>query len=413
MSIRYQDLAASEPPRSFGAVVVEHLAPAGRNIGLDTARGVALFGMIATHIVPLVNPDGSATTASLFAGRASALFAVIAGFSIVLATRRTLESPKRARGWAAAATGLVVRGLLIALFGLILGTFTTHIAVILVNYGFMFVFATLFLRAGPRTLGTLATLWFLITPQLSFWLRDHFGLIQQLGVPHIGWLSDPVLLAQAVTLTGYYPVLQWMGYVLLGMALAHVRWSSVGACWGALLGGAGLALAARTLSNLLITPGRDALAISSNSNVPPQTLNAALISGTFGVTPTDTPWWLLVSAPHTGTTLDLLHTSGTAIATIGACTLIANLLERAGKGQVWLCFLSAPGSMPLSVYFAHVLFVEVTSGFPLGPWPEYALHVYVFMFAALLWKTFVNRRGPLESFVSAASRSITRAVAGP
>src|SRR5699024_8650398 len=63
-------------------------------------------------------------------------------------------------------------------------------------------------------------------------------------------------------------------------------------------------------------------------------------------------WWLAIAGPHSGTPFDLLATAGTALMTIGACQAAAVLLGR----RSWvLAPLSAPGSMPLSVYSARGL----------------------------------------------------------
>lgn len=408
--------------RSFGNAIVNRLAPANRNIGLDTARGVAIFGMIATHIIPLVTDSGVATSVSIFAGRASALFAVIAGISIVLSTRRTLESG----GWGRAAAGLITRGMCIVALGLILGLFTTHVAVILVNYGIMFVIASLFLRAGPRTLGVLAFVWVIVTPFISFAVRNHFQLPQAFEIPNIFMLAEPGYLLTAIGLTGYYPVLQWLGYILIGMSLGHLNWYRTVTCWTAVAVGAGLAVLAKAFSWLLMTAspaGFFALQESALDNYD-KMLDELLITGTHGVTPTDTWWWLTVSAPHTGTTLDLAGTAGVALVVIGVCCLVSNALGSfgttfeqnpthqlcEGPGRLWLFVLSAPGSMPLTIYSGHVVFLEVTQQFPLGPWPEYALHVYVAVFAAVLWKVFVLPRGPLEQVLSLASSGVARLV---
>ena len=80
--------------------VARRLAPDGRNLGIDTARGLALFGMMITHIIAFTAEDGSFTRAVWFAGRSSALFAVLAGFSVVLSTRRVLARPG-GRAWSA------------------------------------------------------------------------------------------------------------------------------------------------------------------------------------------------------------------------------------------------------------------------------------------------------------------------
>ena len=60
----------------------------GRLVGLDVARCLALLGMVATHVLDARTPDGELATAQWLAGgRASALFAVLAGVSLALMTR--------------------------------------------------------------------------------------------------------------------------------------------------------------------------------------------------------------------------------------------------------------------------------------------------------------------------------------
>ena len=52
----------------------------GRLLGVDAARALALIGMMSVHLLPSTDPDGTISTAYLIsAGRASALFAVLAG----------------------------------------------------------------------------------------------------------------------------------------------------------------------------------------------------------------------------------------------------------------------------------------------------------------------------------------------
>ena len=69
------------------AKVLRRLSPDGRLIGLDVARGIALLAMMVTHIFALGDEAGMPTWAAVFAGRASALFAVLAGCSLVLSTQ--------------------------------------------------------------------------------------------------------------------------------------------------------------------------------------------------------------------------------------------------------------------------------------------------------------------------------------
>lgn len=60
------------------------LVATGRVVGLDVARCLALIGMIATHILNSTGEDGITVTQQLAGGRASALFAVLAGVSLSL-----------------------------------------------------------------------------------------------------------------------------------------------------------------------------------------------------------------------------------------------------------------------------------------------------------------------------------------
>ena len=54
------------------------------------ARCLALLGMMATHVLRETDPDGTISfSQALAGGRASALFAVLAGVSLALMTGRT------------------------------------------------------------------------------------------------------------------------------------------------------------------------------------------------------------------------------------------------------------------------------------------------------------------------------------
>ena len=77
------------------------IAP-GRIVGIDAARYLALVGMIATHALVSTTPDGGATLAQQIAGgRASALFAVLAGTTLALASGGRTPFHGRALGVAA------------------------------------------------------------------------------------------------------------------------------------------------------------------------------------------------------------------------------------------------------------------------------------------------------------------------
>src|SRR5690606_26499734 len=74
--------ASAVPVRAGGS---ERAWSDGRIVGLDVARWLALVGMIATHALRPVEASGHPTLVqSVASGRASALFAVLAGVSLAL-----------------------------------------------------------------------------------------------------------------------------------------------------------------------------------------------------------------------------------------------------------------------------------------------------------------------------------------
>ncbi|MCQ9384984.1 DUF1624 domain-containing protein [Brevibacterium moorei] len=389
------------------------LAPPGRDLGVDLARGLALFAMFATHILPLAGADGQPAFAGHFAGRASALFAVLAGCSIVLSTRRPLGAGR----FGQAAAGLVVRGVIIVIIGLALGEVTSFLAIILSVYGLMFVLAAAFLPAPTWLLGVLAPVWLTVSPVLSFLIRRSLGLAADHRVPDLTSALHPGELFTAIALTGYYPALQWFGYVLAGMFVARLfcgdphrgtdsRQHGLTIDAALVAAGAVLALVARGLSALLLPLARPALEASLAGRQ--RDLAQILVEGNFGLTPTDSWWWLTICAPHSGTPFDLLHTAGAALAVLGLCRLIARGLKRPGIGRqgagpsLILAPVTAPGSMPLSMYAIHVVVLEITAAAGLAAWPEYATHLLLLAAVAILWRAWVAPRGPLESLIHIA-----------
>ncbi len=113
-------------------------------VGLDVARCLALLGMMATHVLASRTADGDlATLHWLAGGRASALFAVLAGVSMALVSggRTPVSGSARVR----ASVALAVRAALVGAIGLFLGALDTGIAVILTYYAVLFVLGLAFL----------------------------------------------------------------------------------------------------------------------------------------------------------------------------------------------------------------------------------------------------------------------------
>ncbi|GAB2651299.1 heparan-alpha-glucosaminide N-acetyltransferase domain-containing protein [Kribbella swartbergensis] len=363
----------------------------GRLSGVDAARGIALLGMMSVHIVPAVDETGRTSTAFLVAsGRASALFAVLAGVGLALITGGS--HPYRDRRLLAARSGLVARAGLLALLGLALGAVETPVAIILVYYALLFVCALPFLSLGARALVPLAVAWALLAPAVSHLVRS--SLYESGGGnPTFGSLAEPGALATELVLTGYYPVFPWLAYLLAGLAVGRLALDSPRVAAGLLVGGAGLALLTKAVSWTLLHPlgGLDRIA---DSPVVERRLSTSL----GGTTPTSSWWWLAVSAPHSGTPLDLLHTIGTALGVLGACLLIVRV------AAPLLTPLVAAGSMTLTLYSLHVIALGMTGDGADGT-ALLVVHVIVALAFAVAWRTY-RRRGPLEAAVSATERSV-------
>ncbi|MGH3612189.1 MAG: heparan-alpha-glucosaminide N-acetyltransferase domain-containing protein [Pseudonocardia sp.] len=370
----------------------EQLAPVTRRItGVDAARAVALLGMFTAHILPLNTADGGQTAIGLLVdGRASALFVVLAGVGVALGTGGPRRPPDT---WShlAAASGLLVRGVLVALLGLWLVGIDPPVAVILTQYGLLFVVAALSLRLTAGALACAAVLVCGIAPVASHVLRAGLpaGPGEQPGFEALAEV-DELLVTLAVT--GYYPVLPLSALLLAGMAVGRLDLHRRRTALRLVGGGAALAALATAASALLLGPGGGAAAIG----------RLELARRHHGTTPTDSWWWLAVDAPHSGTPLDLAGTTGTALAVLGAALLLARL----ARPLVWV--LAAVGSVPLTLYTAHVLAVTVIPG-----GTDHAGMV-------LLWNVagavvvgvalrLTDRRGPLEWAVSTAGRTTRRA----
>ncbi|WP_432495471.1 heparan-alpha-glucosaminide N-acetyltransferase domain-containing protein [Kineococcus gypseus] len=355
-------------------------------VGVDLARAVAIAGMMAVHVLPATAVGAAGVLYDLADGRASGLFGVLAGVSLGLATRRTAPS---GQARAAARTGIAVRGLLVALLGLVLVSAGSRIAIILPYYGLAFVLVLPVLWWPARRLAVLAGAWLVAGPLLGAWLRAALELAPTYRQPTLLDLLAPVELLRTLLLTGYYPVLGWTGYLLLGLAVAR---AGLGGARAALrLLGTGLVLAAGAwlASALLLGPGGGLARLAALGAAP------GTPAWTFhGTVPTSSPWFLAVAEPHSGTPLDLLHTSGTALLVLGAALLLPAAATR------FLAPLAAFGSMPLSVYTGHVLALAARPGDTAGLW---ALHVLVGVLLAGAWRAALGR-GPLEGVLSGAAR---------
>jgi uncharacterized membrane protein len=375
----------------------------GRLVGVDLARTVALVAMIATHVLDGRTEAGELSVVQeLAGGRASALFAVLAGVSLALVSGGT--EPLRGRPLRRTTAGLAVRAVLVALVGLLLGQLDTGLAIILAYYGVLFLLVLPFLRLGATSLAVLAAAWVVVAPVVSHLVRPE--LPERLfESPDLARLGDPGPLLADLLLTGFYPALPWLAYLLLGMALGRVDLR--GARVPFRLVGAGLVLAvlATATSRLLTSLPEVRGALVPFRLTTHDELLLLLEDSRHGSTPTGGPWeWLLVVSPHSATPFDLVQTIGSAMVVLGLALGLAAVLPRPGRRL--LVLLAGAGAMPLTLYTLHVV---MRTG---AVWPDeqpdtFGWHVLVVLglgavFAAAAW------RGPLEWLVGWPGRRLRR-----
>nr|WP_237563490.1 heparan-alpha-glucosaminide N-acetyltransferase domain-containing protein [Arthrobacter sp. H-02-3] len=384
-----------------------------RLAGIDAARGLALLAMMATHVLATFESNAQLTPTWIglaFSGRASALFAVLAGVGLALSTGK--QQPVEGSALWAARRGIALRALVVGAVGLSLGGLDVSIAVILVHYALLFLCVLPFVGLGVNRLLVLATAWILASPVLAYLLRPWIlSADPPLRLGHNpGWedLATPARLLGDLFLTGYYPVLQWIAYLLVGLAIGRMALSKAATPFLLLAAGTTVAVFAKWLGAVLMEDWGGRQALESQIGDPTYPLGSLLQVNLAGVDQSGSVWWLATSAPHAGTTLDLLHTSGVAAAGIGVCLLLGRLGEWVELDL--LLPLRGIGAMTLTLYTAHLCIMAALHDQPLAPgwtvegvyWAQ-AIGMLVVggVFASLIW------RGPLE-WVSHAANQVGR-----
>ncbi|MBU8867130.1 MULTISPECIES: heparan-alpha-glucosaminide N-acetyltransferase domain-containing protein [Paenarthrobacter] len=389
--------------------------PRGRKVstrltGIDAARGLALLGMMATHLMPTFGPSPQwepTWVGLVFSGRSAALFAVLAGIGLALTTGK--QEPRQGLDLWAARSGVAMRALVIAVVGLTLGGLDVNIAVILVHYAVLFLCILPFLGLRLKALLLWALGWVLVSPVIAYlvrpWLLDANPPLQLGHNPNSEDLETPARLVADLFFTGYYPVFQWIAYLLIGLAIGRLALTTANVQLLLFTCGIAVAALAKIVGTLAmeVWGGRAALeALPGTRGYP---LESMLQVNLTGLQQVDSWWWLASAAPHAGTTLDLLHTGGVAAAVVGLFLMLGTLAERIKVN--FLILLSGPGAMTLTLYSLHVW---VVSGFHNKPlpagWTAEGMYWTQALAAVGIGVCFAlfRRRGPLEWLAHQASR---------
>ncbi|MGI5127809.1 DUF418 domain-containing protein [Pseudonocardia sp. CA-107938] len=400
-----------KPVPDVGVPPAEPGPSMARLAGVDLARALAVFGMFTVHIgPPLGAVDGVAGWLRYLAdGRSSVLFATLAGFSLVLIAGR-LE-PKTGLAGRQAKARIAIRAVILLALGIVMAMFYGGV-VILAFYAVYFLLALPLVQLRARTLAIVAAVLAVVAPQVAFLLRS------VLTEPVTATINayDPLTKLSEVgvldlLLTGFYPTITWMPFVIAGMALgrldlaARTVWPRLAALGAALMAvgygtpyvaamvfdGAAAALAEQSAA--LVTMGMDSGPKSFDSGsgmMPPDQLGSA--------------WSLLTAGPHSGTTFDIIGSLGVAITVIVWATVALDrlpLLRRLAAPVI------AVGTMSLTAYVGHFVLTSLVS-VPKGTatqvsWQPLIWFVVGTTVFAWTWSRFF-RRGPLEYVLNAATK---------
>jgi uncharacterized membrane protein len=357
----------------------ERLNGAARVGGVDLARGLAVLGMFAAHLLWITEPFDFGDTSSWIAvadGRSSILFATLAGVSIGLVTGGA--TPLVGRAMHAARSRLAVRAGLLWVLGVVLVFTGVPVFVILPAYALLFLVALPLTALSARVLLPVAAALAVVMPVAQV-LLDALPLWRTVAGNDI-----------ALLVGWHYPFTTWIAFVAAGLGAARAGITRLRVqVW---LAGAGALLAAAAYATDAATGASEAVEEAS--------------------------FWgaLWTARAHSTGLLEVIGSGGFALAILGLCLLACRTFLHAVSLP-----LRAVGAMPLTAYTAQLLVWAVAASAVLGhpgdlggfrdlePFWPFAVGTILFSTA---WALLIGR-GPLEAAVDRVSRWIVRDPAGP
>ncbi|GGE86158.1 DUF418 domain-containing protein [Mycetocola zhadangensis] len=321
--------------------------PPSRIVGVDIARGLAILGMFVAHTMP--NPSD---TELVVDGRSSILFATLAGASLGILSGQDFPSPRGSR--AAIYRVVLIRALFVFLLGIVLTSLGSEIAIILDYYAIMFVLVLPLLFLPRGVLAALLVVVALAAPALASAVADQAG--------DVGTILGG---AREYLLTGYYPALVWIPFLLAGLIAAR----------------SGLTRPATQLF-LIVLGSISAVAGYQVARLSPE----------------------VTAAAHSGSTAEIFGSGGVAVAVLGVVLLLTSSAPAVVRRFVTtvLSPVAAAGSMALSVYTAQILVlavaVQIRDGSGAVDYPGWPLLFWLIagtLVFSWLWQRFLGK-GPLE-----------------
>ncbi|MBT9606546.1 heparan-alpha-glucosaminide N-acetyltransferase domain-containing protein [Microbacterium sp.] len=348
-----------------------------RLVGIDLARGLAVVGMLAAHLVTIdpFDAEDPSTWLDVVNGRSSILFATLAGVSIALVTggTRPLVGPARAR----AAGRLALRGGLLWVIGILLVLTGVPVYVILPAYALLFALSLPFLGMRPRGLFLAAALVAAVAPWV-FPVLDAAPLWNGRGGEElqalVGWA---------------YPFPVWIAFLLAGMGLGRLdlRRLPVQAAITVI----GAALSALGYSVAIVTG-------------PAVSVAGPYVAAVWS------------AEAHSSGVWEVIGSGGFAIAVIGMCLLACRTPLR------WPAIpIRAVGSLPLTAYVVQLVVWAMFAAAVLGDTSDLFgvreaglfLPLTLGLVAACTAWALLIGRGPLEALIDGIVRRVVGAPARP
>lgn len=345
---------------------------APRITGVDLARGLAVLGMFAAHLLTITDEFDIAepeTWVAVAEGRSSILFATLAGVSIGLMTGGRTPLPRDAL--TTARYRIAVRACLLWVIGALLIATTVPVFVILPAY------AVLFLLALPLT-GLRARPLFVLAGVLAVTMPFVQVILDALPV----W-NTALGVEASVALGWHYPFTTWIAFVVAGLGVARAGVTTLSV--QGLLAAVGMTLAA-------VGYGLDAATGSTTAEEATSYVGA-----------------LWTARPHSTGLLEVIGSGGFALFALGICLLACRTV------LVWVVLpLRAVGAMPLTAYTLQLAVWAVVAALTLDrvgdltgfralePFWPFALGTVVFCTA---WALLVGR-GPLETLLDRGARFV-------
>ncbi|MGP9783734.1 heparan-alpha-glucosaminide N-acetyltransferase domain-containing protein [Glutamicibacter sp. AOP12-B1-11] len=361
--------------------------------GLDAARALAILGMFAAHIFDLFARDATGAlqptlTGAAANGRSSVLFMVLAGVSLTLFAR-ALER----KGMDRKSSSLVLlrRAAVIAALGMLIGPANESIANILVHYGLLFLVLIPALFVPAKVLWALAGGWLLLAPLIWRPLAAGDAGASLNHNPTFTDFAHPGLLLEDLLVTGYYPLLIWIGYGLLGVAVGKLRLASRGTVAWLAAGSVVVAALSLLIGWLKILPWVDG--IGAVSGVPRSQLFTALVtgrspSGNLDSFMTQSAYIWLPTA-HSGSLIFTIHAAACAVALLAVSLLSIPYLGYFGQ------LIASAGRAPLTLYIGHLILLPMLQ-LGLSQWTQWWVLCVLMLLTALILR-HTRRAGPLEA----------------